>query len=107
MTVARHLPSIPHLGEWSASAACLGKDTRIFYPKQGQDLYPAFAICGTCPVRRPCLEHALVLSENNDHGIWGGTSMRERRRIRSVRARTGDNTITWAAIERRRETVER
>jgi WhiB family redox-sensing transcriptional regulator len=36
-------------------------------------------ICATCPAIEPCLEYAL---ENRiDHGVWGGTSERERRRI--------------------------
>jgi WhiB family redox-sensing transcriptional regulator len=36
-------------------------------------------ICAECPVSEPCLEYAL---ENHiDHGVWGGASERERRRI--------------------------
>ena len=33
----------------------------------------------TVPVSEPCLEHALV--NRIDHGVWGGCSERERRRI--------------------------
>jgi WhiB family redox-sensing transcriptional regulator len=36
-------------------------------------------ICQDCAVRGPCLEYALV--NRIDHGVWGGTSERERRRI--------------------------
>jgi WhiB family redox-sensing transcriptional regulator len=36
-------------------------------------------ICAECPVQAPCLEYALV--ERIDHGVWGGASERERRRI--------------------------
>jgi WhiB family redox-sensing transcriptional regulator len=36
-------------------------------------------ICAECPVSAACLEYAL---ENHiDHGVWGGCSERERRRI--------------------------
>lgn len=35
-------------------------------------------ICRPCPVRFPCLQQALATGEN--HGIWGGTSERERKR---------------------------
>jgi len=36
-------------------------------------------ICAECPVSATCLEYAL---ENHiDHGVWGGCSERERRRI--------------------------
>jgi WhiB family redox-sensing transcriptional regulator len=36
-------------------------------------------ICATCPVREQCLEYALQF--RIDHGVWGGCSERERRRI--------------------------
>ena len=36
-------------------------------------------ICATCPVVEPCLEYALA--NRIEHGVWGGCSERERRRI--------------------------
>jgi WhiB family redox-sensing transcriptional regulator len=36
-------------------------------------------ICADCPVRQSCLEYALA--NRIDHGVWGGCSERERRRI--------------------------
>jgi WhiB family redox-sensing transcriptional regulator len=36
-------------------------------------------ICAECPVSEPCLEYAL--EHHIDHGVWGGASERERRRI--------------------------
>jgi WhiB family redox-sensing transcriptional regulator len=39
----------------------------------------ARAICKGCPVSNTCLEYALT--ERIDHGVWGGCSERERRRI--------------------------
>jgi WhiB family redox-sensing transcriptional regulator len=40
-------------------------------------------ICSDCPVQVRCLEYAL---ENRiDHGVWGGTSERQRRRILKAR----------------------
>ena len=36
-------------------------------------------ICVSCPVKEPCLEYALA--HRIDHGVWGGCSERERRRI--------------------------
>ena len=42
-------------------------------------------ICAECPVKAPCLEYAI---ENRiDHGVWGGCSERERRRIFEATAR--------------------
>jgi WhiB family redox-sensing transcriptional regulator len=40
-------------------------------------------ICSTCPVRDHCLEYAL--SEQIEHGVWGGMSERARRRLKSQR----------------------
>ena len=36
-------------------------------------------ICVDCPVIEQCLEYAL--DERIEHGVWGGCSERERRRI--------------------------
>jgi WhiB family redox-sensing transcriptional regulator len=44
-----------------------------------EDAEEAKAICGLCPVRQPCLEHALVNRERE--GVWGGLTDRERRRL--------------------------
>lgn len=71
--------------DWRSSAACHGVDPDLFFPKEGTGCNAgkeAKAICATCPVRAECLEHALGFSESYDHGVWGGTSWSERRRIR-------------------------
>jgi WhiB family redox-sensing transcriptional regulator len=39
----------------------------------------AKAYCGRCPVRSKCLEFA---QDNAVYGIWGGTTVQERQRIR-------------------------
>lgn len=65
---------------WVADAACNGRDDIDWYPSRGAATAPAKAVCADCPVRIDCLHYAL---NNNEHfGIWGGTSERERRRIR-------------------------
>lgn len=64
---------------WQARAACAGVDTNIFFPQVEEDAEPAKQICGACPVREACLEHALADRERE--GIWGGATERERRRI--------------------------
>ncbi|MFW5473655.1 WhiB family transcriptional regulator [Knoellia sp. CPCC 206450] len=40
----------------------------------------AKAICRGCPVRVPCLHHALAAE---DFGVWGGTTASEREVLRS------------------------
>lgn len=41
-------------------------------------------ICNECPVKLACREYAIV---NNEPGIWGGTSSRQRRAIKRARAK--------------------
>ena len=50
-----------------------------FFPSDGVGVDKARKICVGCPVTEPCLEYAL--EHRIDHGVWGGCSERERRRI--------------------------
>ena len=50
-----------------------------FFPEKGGSTRQAKAVCLMCPVREVCLEYALDNEER--HGIWGGVSERERRRM--------------------------
>lgn len=70
---------------WHADAACRGR-TAAFFPGRGEWKLAeaAVAICQGCPVRDDCLDHALA--EDERHGIWGGTTERERRGLRRERA---------------------
>lgn len=68
--------------EWFDEAACRGVDPGLFHPARGDYAVErnALAICAGCPVRDQCLTHAVTHHEL--HGIWGGTSARERRDMR-------------------------
>jgi WhiB family redox-sensing transcriptional regulator len=68
--------------EWHKDAACKQVDVS-FFPGRGIDQRPIKAICKGCPVRQECLDFALDNNEN--YGVWGGTSERERRHIRKMR----------------------
>jgi len=65
--------------EWMARGKCRDMDPAVFFPSDGIGVQVAQRICAECPVKTPCLEYALV--NRVDHGVWGGTSERERRRI--------------------------
>jgi WhiB family redox-sensing transcriptional regulator len=65
--------------KWMESGLCRQVAPSTFFPNDGVGVDVARRICGTCPVQAPCLEYALV--ERIDHGVWGGASERERRRI--------------------------
>lgn len=68
------------LDGWKKDAKCRGiSDASIFFPHNSRNAIIAKAFCEDCPVRQKCLEYAVELKE--DHGVWGGASERERRRI--------------------------
>jgi WhiB family redox-sensing transcriptional regulator len=64
---------------WMAEGSCRDQPPSLFFPSDGVGVDRARKICATCPVKAECLEYAL--SNRIDHGVWGGTSERERRRI--------------------------
>ena len=68
-----------HDDRWMQSGLCRHVSPSTFFPNDGVGVEVARRICASCPVQSPCLEYAL--RERIDHGVWGGTSERERRRI--------------------------
>ena len=64
---------------WGDEAACASEwvdPDWWFTPADDPDQAAARPICGSCPVRRSCLAHALVMNEPD--GIWGGFDESER-----------------------------
>lgn len=72
--------------DWRHRAACRDEDPELFFPVSevgpgAEQVAQAKAVCARCPVRAECLEYAL---ENGlDHGIFGGLTEQERRRLRT------------------------
>jgi WhiB family redox-sensing transcriptional regulator len=66
---------------WANRAICRNLDTNDFFPGRGESVNIIKVVCKACPVVKPCLEYAMRNSER--FGIWGGTSERERRKMRS------------------------
>jgi WhiB family redox-sensing transcriptional regulator len=64
---------------WMTIGNCNTLPPATFFPSDGVGVEVARKICATCPVKEPCLEYAL--QSRIDHGVWGGCSERERRRI--------------------------
>ena len=72
---------------WREHAACRNlsvTEATIFFPTRGQssEVDAAKKVCATCPVTNDCLQFAL---DHHCLGIWGGTSERERSRLRRRR----------------------
>jgi len=64
---------------WMAAGACRGLDPAIFFPSDGAGVVCARKICLTCSVIDECLAYAL--KNRIEHGVWGGSSERERKRL--------------------------
>lgn len=73
--------------EWVTEALCAQTDPEAFFPEKGGTAEPARRICAVCPVHRECRDYALTNAEY--HGIWGGLTDNDRRRIRRQARRTG------------------
>lgn len=74
--------------DWRERALCAQvADLEVFYPTEGGNATEAMRICGLCPdwVREKCLEAALSVPHREDHGVWGGTSRKQRLAIRKER----------------------
>ena len=78
----------PMAQNWRATGLCKGSDALVFYPPSEDDSLAeeAKSIFGMCAVRQPCLEFALTTREK--HGVWGGLTERERRRVLRQRRRS-------------------
>lgn len=84
--------------EFAANAACTDEDPELFFPISGDDterIAAAKVVCESCPIRAACLQFALRTGE--DHGIWGGLTAGERRRVRVLRRDTDEGTEGVAA----------
>jgi WhiB family redox-sensing transcriptional regulator len=85
---------------WMAQGNCNNHPPSVFFPSDGVGVEAAKKICASCPVKEPCLEHAL--EQRVDHGVWGGASERQRRRIlksRRMAARAESNGEEPAEID--------
>jgi WhiB family redox-sensing transcriptional regulator len=68
---------------WAERGSChvQNLDTNLFFPLPHETTkrQEAIYVCDDCPVQQECLNHAM---ENNEHGIWGGTTERQRVNLR-------------------------
>ena len=75
---------------WHLHARCRNNYSHLFFPpstferkddRERREVR-ARAVCGTCKVRKECLEYALRIKE--PYGIWGGHTESERRQLLAV-----------------------
>lgn len=67
--------------DWQHPGACRGSDQNLWFSTRGENnaVNEAKKICNQCPIKQKCLDYALY--HNEQHGVWGGLTVRERRRL--------------------------
>ncbi len=70
------------LDDWKNDALCGQTDPDMFFPDRGESTREAKMVCSRCTVTAECLEYALQHDER--HGVWGGMSERDRRKLRGL-----------------------
>ncbi len=65
--------------DWQDLGRCAESDPDLWFPDKGGPTREAKKVCRSCEVREECLAYAL--EHKILHGVWGGKSERERRRI--------------------------
>ena len=71
--------------DWMQDGACHGMDAATFFASDSAGVAAAQQICMGCAIRAVCLEYAMT--HRIVHGVWGGTSERQRARLRLERRR--------------------
>ena len=89
---------------WRYDAKCRGMDTELWYPPREKEKYKeiadkAKAVClgkdgkPECPARIDCLLYADRMDEQ--YGIWGGLSHRERNALKRKAKRNNMTLEQW------------
>lgn len=68
--------------EWAEQALCANADPELFFPPDGDSGALAKQICSRCTVQPECLAYAI--DANEEFGIWGGMTWKERNQVRDV-----------------------
>ncbi|MCE0446798.1 WhiB family transcriptional regulator [Streptomyces tricolor] len=81
---------LPVNTNWREYGACRQEDPELFFPigttgPAALQIEEAKAVCCRCSVIERCLQWALEIGEG--HGVWGGLSEDERRRMKRRAAR--------------------
>ena len=74
--VAKPKSSLP--SDWKENGQCKTKDSRIFFSEIQAQIKEALSACMGCTVKDECRDYAIT---NQEHGVWGGTTERQRRAI--------------------------
>ena len=95
--------------DWQELSKCKGLDPEMWFPPRDKELYTPIAnyaksVCfgrdgmPECPVRVECLLYADAMEDQ--HGIWGGLSHRERNAHKRKATKNGMTLEEWEYKER-------
>jgi hypothetical protein len=91
---------------WRRHAACAGQAVGRFFPDDPNDYRHVVRLCDRCPVKRACLEEALLVPSNVDrYCVFGGLTPPQRRRLREQRATPVEIPLRWNNQSERYERV--
>ena len=80
ITLLKVPDSFVKFNTWRLEARCREIDTEPFFPENDYESKKVRRICRDCEVAEQCLQDALMF-EDNQYGVRGGTTPRERRRL--------------------------
>jgi WhiB family redox-sensing transcriptional regulator len=100
---------------WLADAACAGYPADWWFPEERSPdpihMGLVRSVCSSCPVRRECLDYALVadhVGARGGHGIWAGLSEGQRVSMRTTICphcrRCEDPALLWDRVSHKRHT---
>jgi hypothetical protein len=73
--------------DWMLDARCAQIGGDGWFPEMGSPVRDAKQVCVGCPVAQQCLDVVMSLPSAEDtHGIFGGLSVVERRKLRRAAA---------------------
>lgn len=67
--------------KWMDDALCREVGQELFFPEHASEISEPKQTCSLCTVRSECLDYALSLPFVVE-GVWGGTTERQRRKLR-------------------------
>ena len=72
---------------WNERAACRTADLNLFYTNTPTSRNAALGVCSACSVKDACLKEALTQPKEEDFGVRGGMTARQRRLLRREQAK--------------------
>lgn len=72
-------------------ALCAETDPELFFPERGGAVNDAKRVCRSCPAALACLQYAM---DYPVEGVWGGTSVNERKALARAAGRTYNTIVS-------------